>query len=171
MSAVPATPSDALPERESGDRRGGLLRRVAGGTVVAASLAAVTIALWPASETDKARSDGERFGESVAALYAADSASEVDAALVDMRGAVVDTREHAGDAVADQVDDQADALDRAVDGFVGERTTDSEFEQDLYEAELDVAVDDLTSQAEDFRTEGPEVQQAFWDGFDTGLNA
>ena len=64
-----------------------------------------------------------------------------------------------------------DALDRAADGFVGTLTADDEFEQDLYEAELDVAVDDLTSQAEDFRTTGPEVQQAFWDGFDTGLDA
>ncbi len=171
MSAVPATPSDALPERESGDRRGGLLRRVAGGTVVAASLAALTIALWPASETDKARSDGERYGESVAALYAADSASEVDAALVDMRDAVVDTREHAGDAVADQVDAQADALERAADGFVGSHTSDDELTADLYQAELDIAVDDLAANAEDFRTTGPEVQQAFWDGYGDGVAA
>ena len=85
--------------------------------------------------------------------------------------AASDTADHAGDAVANQVNDQADALDRAADGFVGSLTADDEFEHDLYQAELDIAVDDLTSQAEDFRTTGPEVQQAFWDGYDTGLTA
>jgi heme A synthase len=170
MSAVPATPSDALPERESEDRRRSLVRKVAGGTILAAAVAALTIALWPASETDKARADGERFGESVAALYAADSASEVDAALVDMHDAAADTREHAGDAVATQVDDQADALDRAADGFVGAHTSDDGWSADLYQTELDAAADDLASNADDFRTTGPEVQRAFWDGYQTGLN-
>jgi hypothetical protein len=65
---------------------------------------------------------------------------------------------------------QEDALARAAEGFVGSRTTDDAFEADLYQAELDVAVDDLGSQAEDFRTTGPEVQQAFWDGYEAGLD-
>ena len=151
--------------------RTNLLRWIGGGAVLAALLTALTIALWPASEADKARADGEKVGQAVAQLQEATSADEVDDALVDLDTAVSDTAEHAGDNVSDQVSDQADALDRAVDGFVGEHGTDDGFEQDLYEAELDVAVDDLTSQAEDFRTEGPEVQQAFWDGFDTGLDA
>ena len=62
-----------------------------------------------------------------------------------------------------------DALSRAVDGFVGANTTDDSFEADLYQTELDVAVDDLSSQASDFRAQGPEVHQAFWEGVDTGL--
>ena len=49
-------------------------------------------------------------------------------------------------------------------------TADDEFEADLYEPELETAVDDLTSNADDFRTTGPEVQQAFWDGYEDGLN-
>ena len=151
--------------------RTNLLRWIGGGAVLAALLTALTIALWPASEADKARADGEQVGQAVAQLQEATSADEVDDALVDLDTAVSDTAEHAGDNISDQVSDQADALERAVDGFVGEHSTDDGFEQDLYEAELDVAVDDLTSQAEDFRTEGPEVQQAFWDGFDTGLDA
>ena len=61
-------------------------------------------------------------------------------------------------------------MNRAVDGFVGANTADG-FEQDLYQAELDVAVDDLVTQADEFRTQGPEAQQAFWDGVDDGLNA
>ena len=32
------------------------------------------------------------------------------------------------------------------------------------------AVDDLASQADQFRTEGPEVKQAFAEGFDTGFS-
>ena len=141
------------------------------GTLLALIAAAFTIAVWPASEVDKARTDGEQVGQAVAQLQDAQSADEVDVALAELDTAVSDTAEHAGDNVSDQVNDQADALDRAVDGFVGEHSTDDGFEQDLYEAELDVAVDDLSSQADDFRTEGPEVEQAFWDGVDTGLNA
>ena len=169
MSAAYASPSPAA--RTAGeDRQKSLVSWILGGTLIAALLAAFTIAVWPASEADKARDDGERFGEAVAALYNADTAAEVDAALVDMRDAAADTREHAGDAVADQVSAQAGALDRAADGFVGERTADDAFEQDLYQAELDTAVDDLTGQADDFRDQGPEVQQAFWDGYETGVN-
>jgi hypothetical protein len=95
----------------------------------------------------------------------------VDAALGDVRDAAADTRDHAGDAVAGQVADQQDALDRAVDGFVGSHTSDDGFEADLYEAELDTAVDDLTTQADDFRAQGPEVQQAFWEGYQDSVNA
>jgi hypothetical protein len=133
-------------------------------------LAAGTIALWPASETDKARDDGERVGAAVAQLQSATNGEQVDAALVELRDAAAATADRAGDAVAGQVNDQADALDRAVDGFVGERTTGDSFDADLYHAELDTAVSDLTSQAEDFRTTGPEVQQAFWDGYQDGFD-
>ena len=71
-----------------------------------ASICALTIALWPASEADKARADGE---------------------------------------------------------------SDSDWDQALYEYELEVAVDDLATQAEDFRTQGPEVHQAFWEGYDESI--
>ena len=129
-----------------------------------------TFALWPASEADKARDDGEQFGDAVVQLYNADTEAEVDAALVEVDQAVADTREHAGDEAAEQVDEQADALNRAVDGFVGANTTDDAFEADLYQAELDVALDALSGQASDFRAQGPEVQQAFWEGVDESLS-
>jgi hypothetical protein len=170
MSAAPATPAAALGGRRTAGRSA-MSRWVAGGLLAIAALTAVVIALvWP-SEADKARADGERYGEAVAQLAAADTATEVDAALVDVRDAAADTRDHAGDAVAGQVADQQDALDRAVDGFVGSRTSDDAFEADLYEAELDIAVDDLTTQADDFRAQGSDVQQAFWDGYQDGVNA
>jgi hypothetical protein len=165
MSLAQTTPAPTVAT----DRRS-RLRGIAGGTALAAILASVAIAVWPASEADKAREDGEQFGQAVASLYDAQSASEVDAALADIHTAAVDTRDHAGDAVADQVAAQEDALARAADGFVGAHTTDDSFEADVYQAELDVAVDDLTRQADDFRTEGPEVQQAFWDGYETGVS-
>jgi hypothetical protein len=149
--------------------RSSLLRWIAGSVLILAAIVAVAIAVWPASEADKARTDGEQVGAAVNQLYYADSSTEVDAALAELDAAVSDTRAHAGDAVVDQVNDQADALARAADGFVGSRTTEDAIEADLYQAELDIAVDDLTRQAEDFRTTGPEVQQAFWDGYDDGL--
>jgi hypothetical protein len=86
-----------------------------------------------------------------------------------MDQAVTDARDHAGDEVGEQVAAQEDALARAADGYVGAVTSDDAFESDLYEAELDVALNDLTSQASDFRAQGPEVHQAFWEGVDEGL--
>jgi hypothetical protein len=165
MSVSHATPTSA---RDAGVAS--LLRWVTGGLMVAAVLAALAVVLWPASEADKAREDGEQVGDAVVQLYNADTSAEVDAALVELDQAVTDTREHAGDEVAEQLDEQADALNRAADGFVGANTTDDAFEADLYQAELDVALDDLSSQASDFRAQGPEVNQAFWEGVDESLS-
>jgi hypothetical protein len=165
MSVSHANPAPTA-RRTSGSS---LLGWLTGGLVTAAVLAAVTLALWPASEADEARDDGEQVGRAVVQLYNADTEAEVDAALVEVDRAVSDTREHAGDEVASQAADQEDALSRAVDGFVGANTTDDAFEADLYQAELDVALDDLSSQASDFRAQGPEVHQAFWEGVDEGL--
>jgi hypothetical protein len=143
---------------------------IAGGVLAAGVVAVLAIALWPASEADKARDDGEQLGQAVTQLYYADSSAEVDAALAEVHQAAVDTREHAGDAVATQVADQEDALARAADGFIGSVSADDEFEADLYQAELDVALDDLERQASDFQNQGPEVRQAFWEGYEDGLS-
>ena len=165
-----ATPTTAPATAGAGSSRS-LLAKLAAGTGIAAVLAAGTIALWPASETEKAYDDGQAFGAAVAQLQSADTYEEVDDALVELNVAAQDTAEHAGSAVTDQVNDQADALSRAADGFVGSHTADDSFEADLYQAELDVAVDDLTDNADDFRTTGPEVQQSFWDGYESGLDS
>ena len=63
-----------------------------------------------------------------------------------------------------------DALARAADGFAGSITAGDEFEQDLYQAELEVALDDLAGQASEFRAQGPEVQEAFWEGYEDGVS-
>jgi hypothetical protein len=141
------------------------------GAGAVAVLAAATIALWPASDTDKARDDGEAVGTAVNHVYYAESSTEVDAALAELDAAVADTRAHMSDELAEQVDDQTDALSRAADGVAGSVTTDSEWDYELYQAELDVALDDLTDNASDFRGQGPEVRQAFWQGFETGVNS
>ena len=134
-------------------------------------VAAATVAVWPASEADNARDDGERVGQAASDLYYADSTDEVDDALAELDDAVADTLDHRGDAVDEQVSDQADALSRAADGFVGSLTSDNKFDAELYEAELDYALDDLSSQASDFQANAPEVEQAFWEGVDSGLNS
>jgi hypothetical protein len=166
----PSTPSPAAPAAGGGGgSRGPLLSRIAGGVLTVVLLVAVAIAVWPTSEADKARDDGEQFGQAVAQLEDAQSASEVDAALADIEVAVSETREHAGEEVAEQAAEQQNALERAVDGYVGAVSTDDAWEAELYEAELDVALDDLTNQASDFRAQGPEVNQAFWEGFEEGV--
>jgi hypothetical protein len=165
-----STATTTAPAQAGAGSRRSLLAKIGAGTGIAAILAATAIAVWPASETEKAYDDGQAFGAAVAQLQTADTYEEVDDALVELNAAAQDTAEHAGSAVSDQVDDQADALSRAADGFVGSHTADDSFEADLYQAELDSAVDDLAGNAEDFRTTGPEVQQSFWDGYDEGLN-
>jgi hypothetical protein len=135
------------------------------------AVAAATVALWPASEADKARDDGEQVGQAVNHLYYADSTEEVNDALAELDDAVAETVDHRGDAVGEQVSDQADDLSLAADGFVGAVTADNEFDQELYEAELDYALDELASQASDFQENAPEVEQAFWEGVNSGLNA
>jgi hypothetical protein len=164
MSATHAPAASARPAKPTS-----LVGKVLGGAAIVSVLAAVMIAVWPASEADKARADGEQLGEAVSNLYYAESETEVDAALVELNQAVVDTREHVGDATAGQVAAQGDALARAADGFVGSRTADNSFDADLYQAELDYAVGDLTGQASDFRAECPEVRQAYWEGFEDGF--
>jgi hypothetical protein len=141
------------------------------GTTVVAILAAGAIALWPASETDKARDNGEALGTAVNHLYHADSSAEVDTALAEIDSAVADTQADVDDELAEQVDDQADALSRAADGFAGSHSTDDEWEADVYQAELDGALDDLSGNASDFRAQGPEVRHAFYEGFDHGLQS
>jgi hypothetical protein len=151
--------------------RSSLLRWTAGGTGLAAVLAAVAIAAWPASAADTARVDGERVGEAVVQLQDAQTTEEVDAALTELDAAVNEARSHAGEELDEQITDQADALDRTVDGLVGAVTTDDEFEAELYEMQLDDAVNDLAGNAEDFREQGPEVHDAFWEGVEDGLAA
>jgi hypothetical protein len=145
---------------------------ILGSAAVAAAITLATIALWPASETEKARDNGEAVGTAVNELYNAQSSEEADVALGDLHDALQNTREDAADYISGQVSDQTDALDRAVDGFVGVHTSDNDsWDQDLYQSELDTAVDDLNSQANDFRSSGPEIQQAFWDGYQTGMSS
>ena len=140
------------------------------GTLCALAVAILTLAVWPASEADKARDDGEQLGAAVSALYDADSAEEVDTAVADLQDAAADTRSHAADRFDEQIDDTQDALSRAADGFAGTVTADSDWDQIRYEAELDAAVDDLDDQFTNTREDAPEVEQAFWDGFDSGLS-
>jgi hypothetical protein len=165
MSAIDTTtPGPAL-----GESRRRLLYWAGGGAGVVAVLVAGAIALWPASTVDKAHDDGVYFGESVALLYNATSSDEADQALANMHDAALDTRQDVGDDVANHIADQQDALVRAADGFAGTYTADDAWSVDLYQAELNNAVDDLTGQAEQFRTTGSEAAQAFYEGVQEGL--
>jgi hypothetical protein len=160
--------SSSVPTADTA-RRTNVVRWAAGTATALAVSVGIAVAVWPASAADKARADGEQFGAAVAQLQNAQTSAEVDAALTEVHDAAADTRDHAGNAVADQVDKQDDALSRAAEGFVGVHTSDDAFSVDVYQAELNQAIDDLDSQASSFRDEGPEVQQAFWDGYQTGV--
>jgi len=151
-------------------RRRSILVRLSAGAATVATVTLATVALWPASNAEKAHADGEQLGEAVAAVEAADTQEELDAAMEDLDVAVEETADNAGDAVYDEAVEFDDAADRAVDGFVGMNTTDDGFEYDLYEAELDGAIDDLNDQASDLEEGIPEVQEEFWQGYEEGYN-
>jgi hypothetical protein len=146
--------------------------RLLAAVVGLAAIVAVTIAVGVGgaeSTADKARADGKHLGQAVGALYEAQSPADVDAAFADIHSALDDTRDHASDELSNQVDQQADALNRAADGFVGAHTSDNSWDQDLYQSELDYAVDDLANNADDFQNQHSEVRGAYWDGFQSGL--
>jgi hypothetical protein len=168
MSAIPTTPARSTTK---GASRSSMVRWIVGTIGLVAIITAVTIAVWPASAADKARADGENLGQAVGALYNAQGAADVDAALADINSALNDTRTHAGDELASQVDDQADALNRAADGFVGSHTSDNDWDQELYQTELDYAVDDLANNADDFQNQHSEVRTAYYEGFQAGCPA
>ena len=168
MSAV--HPTNASHQRVTSiPRRMSPLRWIAAGALVASVIAALVIALWPASAADTAREDGKRLGQAVGELYNAQNQDQVAAAESDISDALADVRTHAGDELAGQVSDTQDAFSRAADGFVGTHTSTNSFDVDVYQSELNTALDDLSSQAANLRTQGPEVQQAFWDGVEAGL--
>jgi hypothetical protein len=160
MSTITMTPARS---------RSSVVRWIAGAIGLATIITVVAIAVWPASAADKAREDGKHMGQAVGELYNAQSQADVEAAFADMRSSLDDSRQHAGDELNKQVDQQVDALNRAADGFVGAHTSDSSWDQDLYQSELDYAVDDLANNADDFSNQHSEVVNAYWDGFQSGL--
>jgi hypothetical protein len=144
---------------------------VVGGVLACAAIAALVVALWPASATDTAYDDGQRLGQAVSELRTAQTYDDVDNALSDVGGALDDARGHASDELSAQITDQGDALSRALNGFAGSATATDDWDQALYESELDTALDDLTSQADGFRSQGSDVSQAFYDGLQAGLGS
>jgi hypothetical protein len=141
------------------------------GTLVAIALAAIAIVAWPASAADTAYDDGVRVGNAVNDLRNAETYEDVDQGLTDLRHAVRDAQDHAGDELDEQITKQQDAFFDAMNGAVGANTTDSGWDQDIYESQFDDATDALVSNADDFRTNGPDVVQSFWNGVEDGLNS
>jgi hypothetical protein len=167
-----STSSHAVPS--PGSRRwyhAPAFRWLLAGAATCAVVAALTLALWPASAADTAYDDGQRLGQAVSDLRNADTYDEVDNGLTDVRNAAADARDHAGDELDSQITAQGDALSRALNGFTGAATSGDDWDQELYESELDVAVDDLAAQADDFRTNAPEVTRSFYEGLQAGLES
>src|SRR5689334_15272695 len=131
-----STAASSVPAVKAGAGRRSLLTWLLAALAVAAVGVGLAIAISPESQTDKAYDDGQAFGDAVVHLQTATTTDDVNAALDDLSVAVAQTRDNAGDAVANQVSDQRDALSRAADGFVGSRTSDDAFSVDVYQAEL-----------------------------------
>jgi hypothetical protein len=140
------------------------------GVLAAAMLAAAAVAVWPASAADTAYDDGVRVGQAVDDLRNADTYTDVDNALTDVRHATRDARDHAGDELDQQITDEQSAFFDALNGAAGSVQSTDDWDQSLYEDQLDSAIDDLSSNADEFRTNGPDVVQSFWNGVQDGLD-
>jgi hypothetical protein len=150
--------------------RSSVLRWIAGALGLAAIVTAVAIAVWPSdSAADKARDDGKDLGQAVGKLYYAQNTADVNAATADINSALSDTRDHASDELNKHVDKQADALNRAADGYAGSHTSDNEWDRYVYRSELNYAVDDLKNNADHFQNQRSDVDQAYYEGFRDGL--
>jgi hypothetical protein len=154
----------------SGTRKN-TLRWIFGGAAVAAIIAAVTIAVWPSSASDRAYDNGQNVGQAVSDVRNAETYDELDNALTDVRHSVRDARDDLGDEIDDQITRQQDAFFSAINGFVGANTTGDAWEQDLYDAEYSDAIDAFDQQAEEFRSNGDDVVKAFWNGVEDGLRS
>ena len=149
--------------------RASVFRWIAGAIGLATLITVVAIAVWPASAADKAREDGKHLGQAVGELYNAHSQADVNAASADIHSALGDSRSHASDELNKHVNKQVDALNRAANGYVGAHTTDSSWDRDVYQSELNYATDDLSYNAKHFRNQRSDVDKAYYDGFRKGL--
>jgi hypothetical protein len=148
-----------------------LTRWIIGAVTGVAVVVVLAVALWPQSAEDRAYDDGQRLGQALTDLRTADTYAEVDAGLTDVRHAASKAHDHVGDALDEQLTKQQNAFFAAVDGYAGATTTDDAWEQDVYDAELDDALNAFDDQADDFRSSSDDVARAFGDGLQSGLQS
>ena len=133
------------------------MRRAA--ATAAALLAALTLAACGDSPEDEARDDGEQIGQSVRALFDAQSATDAGKAIDDLRANVADLDDDVREHVKAQVETQRGSIESAARALASGDT-----------AALQQAAQEIRAQADTFRSGTDSIANEFWRGVEDGFD-
>jgi hypothetical protein len=144
--------------------------RARGMTAVVVAALAVTAGGCGDSPEDTAHDNGEAVGESLRALMNADSADALKSAGQDLRDAVAQAADSAGDTARQQVRVQTDHLNKAIGDLRQAVTSSNPDTAAAARTELQAEIQEARSQAAAFRDSGDSRTNAFWQGVKDGYD-
>jgi hypothetical protein len=139
-------------------------------TVAALAALALAAAGCGDSPEDTAHDNGKAVGEALKSLMNADNADQVRAAGQDLRDAVSEAADSAGDTARQQVRVQTDHLNKAIGQFRTAATSSDQQRADAARLEMQSEIQDARTQAAAFRDSGDSKTNAFWQGVKDGYD-
>lgn len=139
-------------------------------TAAVVAVLALVLSACGDSPEDTAHDNGEDVGQALRSLMNADDADALRSAGDELRGAVAESVDDAGDRLRQQIQVQVDHLNAAIGNF---RTATTATDADAAAAartELQAEVQQARSQAAGFRDTGSSVTNAFWQGVRDGFD-
>jgi hypothetical protein len=122
------------------------------------------------SPEDTAHDNGKAVGEALQSLMNADNADELRAAGQDLRDAVSEAADSAGDRARQQVRIQTDHLNKAIGQFRTAVTSSDQQRADAARVEMQAEIQEARAQAAAFRDSGDSKTNAFWQGVKDGYD-
>lgn len=135
------------------------------------AIAAATLALAACGQApeDEAHEDGERLGQAIARLYAAETPEDAREAVDEVIAARNEVRQDAAERVSDHADVQRDSLREAVEAYQEAQTATEAADVESARTDLRSAIQDVMAQASSARTEGDSIEREFWRGVTEGF--
>ena len=135
------------------------------------AIAAATLALAACGQApeDEAHEDGERLGQAIAHLYAAETPEDAREAVDEVVTARNEVRQDAAERVSDHADVQRDSLREAVEAYQEAQTATEASDVESARTDLRSAIQDVMAQASSARTEGDSIEREFWRGVTEGF--
>lgn len=122
------------------------------------------------SPEDTAHDNGKAVGEALKSLMNADNADELRAAGQELRDAVGEAVDNAGDTARQQVRVQTDHLNKAIGQLRTAVTSTDQERADAARLEMQSEIQDARTQAAAFRDSGDSKANAFWQGVKDGYD-
>jgi hypothetical protein len=119
---------------------------------------------------DTAHDNGKAVGEALKSLRNASNADQARAAAQDLRDAVAEAADSAGDTARQQVRVQVDHLNKAIGQFRTAATSGDQQRADAARVELQYELQEARTQAAAFRDSGDSRTNAFWNGVKDGYD-